>query len=117
MVILNIKRGDIFLVNFNPVRGSEQGSIRPALIIQNNLGNKYSPLTIVAPITSRNFTKQFQTNVFVSEVDSKLKKASNVLLNQIRTIDKSRLIKRIGFLDEYLMKKVDMAIKISLDLD
>lgn len=105
------------LVDLECIKGSEQGGIRPCLIIQNDEGNKYSPLTIIAPITSKMFTREFPTNVFVSKEDSRLEKDSNILLNQIRTIDKRRLIKKLGSLDIGLMKKVDMAIKISLDLD
>jgi len=111
-----LKRGDIFLANLEPVKGSEQGGIRPVLIVQNNISNKYSPVTIVAAITSKIFKKEFPTNVFLSKKDSKLDKDSNILLNQIRTIDVSRLTRKISSLDEYLMKKVDLAIKISMDL-
>ena len=77
----------------DPVVGSEQGRIRPALVIQNDLLNKLSPLTIVAPITSRIYSKEFPTNVFLSKKDSQLDKDSTILLNQLRTIDTSRLIK------------------------
>ena len=115
--MVEIKRGDVFLANLEPIKGSEQGGVRPCLIIQNDYGNKYSPLTIVAPLTSKEFDKEFLTNVFLSKKDSKLDKDSTVLLNQIRTVDKSRLIKKINSLDKHLMKKVDLAIKISLDLN
>jgi len=111
-----IKRGEIFLANLEPIRGSEQGGIRPVLIIQNNISNENSPVTIMAAITSKIFSKEFPTNVFLSKSDSKLDKDSTVLLNQIRTIDKSRLIKKIGHLDQELMKEVDLAIEISLGL-
>jgi mRNA interferase MazF len=111
-----IKRGEIFLADLEPIKGSEQGGIRPVLVIQNNTSNKYSPVTIIAAITSKVFEKEFPTNVFLLKRDSKLDKDSTILLNQIRTIDKSRLIKKISALDEYLMKKVDLAVKISLDL-
>lgn len=114
---MEIRRGDIFLVNFNPVVGSEQGRIRPALIIQNNLSNKNSPLTIVAPITSKVYTKEFPTNVEITKEESGLNVNSTILLNQIRTIDKRRIVKKISFLDNGLMKKVDLAIKISLNLN
>ncbi len=115
--MVEIKRGDIFLANLEPVEGSEQGGIRPVLIIQNDLSNKYSPVTIVASLTSKKFTKEFPTNVFLSKKDSKLNNDSTILLNQIRTIDKSRIIKKISSLDFYLMNKVNLAIKISLALD
>jgi len=112
-----IKRGEIFLANLEPVKGSEQGGIRPVLIIQNDKSNIYSPVTIVAAITSRIFSKEFPTNVFVSIEDSSLDKDSTILLNQIRTIDKSRLIKKVGSLDSYIMRRVNKALKISLALD
>lgn len=114
---MEIKRGDIVLVDLEPVIGSEQGGIRPCLIIQNNLGNLYSPTTIIAPITSKIFSKEFSTNVFLSKKDSKLEKESTILLNQIKTIDKSRIIKRISILDIEIMNRIDLAIKISLGLD
>jgi len=115
--MVKIKRGDIFLINLEPVKGSEQGGIRPCLIIQNNYGNKYSPLTIIAPITSKHFTKEFPTNVFLEKKESKLNRDSTILLNQIRTIDKKRLIKKISSLNEHLIRSVDLALKISLGFD
>jgi mRNA interferase MazF len=114
---MEIKKSDIVLVDLEPICGSEQGGIRPCLILQNNLGNKFSPLTIVAPFTSKKFIKQFPTNVFVTKKESKLDKDSTILLNQIRTIDKTRIKKRISALDNFLMNKVDLAIKISLGLE
>jgi len=115
--MVEIKRGDIILVNLEPVKESEQGGIRPCLIIQNDAGNKYSPLTIIAPLTSKEFTKEFPTNVFISKKDSKLDKNSNILLNQTRTIDKSRIRKKISNLDHLIMRKVDFAMKVSLGLN
>ena len=112
-----IKRGDIFLTNLEPVVGSEQGGIRPVLIIQNDKSNTYSPVIIVAAITSKIFSKEFPTNVLVSKEDSGLDKDSTILLNQMRTIDKSRLLKKAGSLDSYIMRKVNKALKISLALD
>ncbi len=111
-----IKRGDIVLVNLEPVKGSEQGGIRPCLIIQNDKGNQYSPLTIIAPLTSKKFTKEYPTNVFLLKNESGLDKDSTILLNQIKTIDKSRMMRKISSLSSFLMSQVDMAIKISLDL-
>jgi len=111
-----IKRGNIFLANLEPIKGSEQGGIRPVLIIQNDISNKYSPVVIIAAITSKMFDKKFPTNVFVSKKDSKLDRDSNILLNQIRTIDNSRLIKRIGSLDNFIMNQVDKSLKVSLSL-
>ena len=113
---MEFKRGDIVLVNLDQVLGSEEGKTRPALVIQNDLGNKYSPTTIVAPITSKKFSKEFPTNVQITAKDSGLEKESTILLNQIRTIDKSRIIKRLDKLNEQIIEKVDLAIKISLDL-
>jgi mRNA interferase MazF len=114
---MQIKRGEILIIDFEPVKGSEQGRIRPALVIQNNISNENSPTTIVAPITSRVYTKEFPTNVFIQKSISKLDKNSTILLNQIRTIDKSRIIKRISKLDYETMQKVDLAIKVSLGLN
>ena len=117
IIKMELKLGDVLLVNFEPVKGSEQGRIRPALVIQNNLLNKFSPLTIVAPITSKVYDKEYPTNVFISKEDSALNQDSNVLLNQIRTIDKKRIIKKLGVLDIFVMNKVNLAIKICLSLD
>ncbi|MEK6927687.1 MAG: type II toxin-antitoxin system PemK/MazF family toxin [Nanoarchaeota archaeon] len=114
---MEIKRGDILIVNFEPVQGSEQGNIRPAVVIQNNEGNIYSPLTIVAPITSKKFLKNYPTNVFISRNDSGLDKDSTILLNQIRTIDKSRILHKVSILNNFVMNEVDMAIKVSLELE
>lgn len=113
---MEIKRGDIFLVDCEPVKGSEQGGVRPCLIIQNDLGNKYSPLTIIAPITSKKFTKNYLTNVFLKKEDAGLDKESTIMLNQIRTIDKKRIVKKIGKLNSFIMEEVNNALKISLDL-
>jgi mRNA interferase MazF len=115
--MVDVKRGDIIIVDLKHVRGSEQGGIRPSIVIQNDIGNKYSPLTIIAPITSKVFSREYPTNVFISKQDSKLDKDSTILLNQIRTIDKSRVIKKISSLSNFIIKKVDLAIKVSLDLD
>jgi len=114
---MRIRRGDIIIADFEPVRGSEQGGIRPALIIQNDTGNFYSPTIIVAAVTSKKFNKNFPTNIFLSKKDSKLPKDSIIMLNQIRTIDRSRIKKRISRLNPYLMFQVDLAIKISLGLE
>lgn len=112
-----IKRGEIFLANLEPIKGSEQGGIRPVLIIQNDISNKHSPVTIIAAITSKIFEKEFPTNVFVSKKDSGLDKDSTIMLNQIRTIDNIRLIKKVGVLDNFIMNRVDKSLKVSLSLD
>jgi mRNA interferase MazF len=115
--MVTIQRGDIFLTNLEPVKGSEQGGVRPVLILQNDIMNRNSPVTIIASITSKVFTKEFPTNVFVTNEESGLDKDSTIVLNQIRTIDKQRLIKKISSLDNFNMKRVEMALKISLGLD
>ena len=114
---MEIKRGDIVLAGLEPVKGSEQGGVRPVLIIQNDEGNKFSPTTVIAPITSKEFTKEFPTNVRISKEESRLNNDSTIMFNQIRTIDKSRIIKKISSLDIYSMNKVDKAIKVSLAID
>jgi len=113
----DIKRGDIFLANLEPIKGSEQGGIRPVLIIQNDVFNLYSPTTIIAPFTSKIPSKKYFTSLLISKEELKMKKDSTILLNQIRTIDKKRIIKKIGELDKFLMNQVNKAIKISLELD
>lgn len=115
-MVKEIKRGDIVILNFDPSIGSEQGNVRPAIVLQNNISNKYSRTTIVAPLTSKIFKKDYPTNVFISKEISKLKKGSNVLLNQIKTIDKSRINKKVSSLDSSIMMKIDLAIKVSLGL-
>ena len=109
-------RGDIFLVDLNPVKGSEQGGTRPCVIIQNNLGNKHSSVTIIACITSNLARKDYPTNVFVSAKEAGLDYDSLVMLNQIRTVDQTRLIKKLGVIPEAKMLEVDIALTISLDL-
>jgi mRNA interferase MazF len=110
-----IRRGDIFTVDLEPVRGSEQGKVRPALIIQNDIGNQYSPTVIVAAITSGERVR-FDVNVAVKSPEGGLTKDSIVLLNQIRTIDRSRLNRYWGRLGANTMDQVDEALKISLGL-
>ena len=114
--MVKIERGDIFLTNLEPVLGKEQGGIRPVLIIQNDISNQYSPVVIIAAITSKVYEKEFPTNVFIRKDESKLDKDSTIMLNQIRTIDKIRLVKKIDSLDSHTLNKVDQALKISLDL-
>ncbi|MCD8089229.1 MAG: type II toxin-antitoxin system PemK/MazF family toxin [Clostridiales bacterium] len=113
---MTVKRGDIFYADLSPVIGSEQGGIRPVLVIQNDIGNRYSPTVIIAAITSHINKAKLPTHI---EADSKkysLIKDSVVLLEQIRTIDKKRLREKIGHLDRGLMTKVDKALLISLGL-
>ena len=108
------KRGEIWLVDFNPVRGSEQKGLRPALILQNDTGNEYAATTIVAAITTT--IKLYPVTVLLKERSANLKKDSTVNLAQILTIDKNRLKKKLGSLDNDLMKKIDRALCVSLDL-
>ncbi len=110
------KRGEIYYANLDPVVGSEQGSRRPVLIIQNDIGNQYSPTTIIAAITSQLSAKIYPTEVRVKTGSGGLNKDSAVLLNQAKTIDKSRLENHLGVLSPAAMRKVDEAIKISLGL-
>jgi len=117
MGLVNIKRGEIVIADLDPVTGNEQGKTRPVLIIQNDISNNYSPVTIIAAITSKIYEKEFPTNVFLTKKDSGLDKDSTIMLNQIRTIDKIRISNRISRLDNSIMKKVDLAIKVSLGLD
>ncbi|MBC7335161.1 MAG: type II toxin-antitoxin system PemK/MazF family toxin [Clostridia bacterium] len=111
-----VRRGDIFYAQLNPVVGSEQGGTRPVLIIQNDIGNQYSPTTIIAAITSQINKAKLPTHVEISAEKSGLERDSVILLEQIRTIDKSRLKQKVAFLDEETMTKVNRAIEISLGL-
>ncbi len=111
-----LKRGDIYLVNFDPTLGSEVQKTRPALILQNDTANQYSPITIVAALTSKFDDNIYPTEVFIKSPEGGLGIDSVILLNQIRSIDKQRLVKRIGKLDSVTMIQVDYAIQISLGL-
>ncbi|MBS3169914.1 type II toxin-antitoxin system PemK/MazF family toxin [Candidatus Woesearchaeota archaeon] len=111
-----IKRGDIWTVSLDPTIGHEIKKLRPAIIIQNDIGNKYSPMTIIAPITSQHTEKVFPIEVLITKENAEIEKTSKVLLNQIRAVDKERLIKRIGRLDEETVEKVNEALKVSLGL-
>lgn len=111
-----VRRGDIFYANLNPVIGSEQGGLRPVLILQNDIGNTYSPTTIVAAITSRIKRAKLPTHIELKSNRYQLEKDSVILLEQLRTIDKQRLKERIGHLDEEIMAKVNIALEISLSL-
>jgi mRNA interferase MazF len=111
---MDVRRGEIYLVSLDPTVGSEIKKTRPALIIQNDVGNKYSPLTIVAPITSTPRTKKYPTEVNITARESGLDSDSTVLLNQIRTVDKSRVVQKLGALSQAKMGEVDEAIRISL---
>ncbi|MDD2421681.1 MAG: type II toxin-antitoxin system PemK/MazF family toxin [Heliobacteriaceae bacterium] len=111
-----IHRGEVYYAELNPVVGSEQGGTRPVLIVQNDIGNQYSPTTIVAAITSQISKAKLPTHVEVSARRSGLDRDSVILLEQIRTIDKTRLREKIGGLDEEIMDRVARALEISLGL-
>lgn len=111
-----IKRGDIFYADLSPVIGSEQGGIRPVLIIQNDVGNKYSPTIIAAAITSQLEKSKLPTHIELAGKDYGLAKDSVILLEQIRTIDRQRLMEKIGHLSEAEMETVNNAISISFGL-
>ena len=113
---MNIRRGDIFYADLSPVIGSEQGGLRPVLIVQNDVGNKYSPTVIAAAITSKQTKAKLPTHIDISGPDSGLTKDSVVLLEQIRTIDKTRLKEKMGHLDDGTMDNVDSAIQISFGI-
>lgn len=111
-----IKRGDIYYADLSPVIGSEQGGIRPVLIIQNDVGNKYSPTVIAAAITSQREKTNLPTHIKVEAQDCGLAKDSIVLLEQVRTIDKKRLREKMGTLDIKAMGQVDQALSVSFGL-
>ncbi|WP_455256816.1 type II toxin-antitoxin system PemK/MazF family toxin [Peptoniphilus asaccharolyticus] len=111
-----IKRGDIFYADLSPVIGSEQGGVRPVVVIQNDIGNKYSPTTIVAAITSQLNKAKLPTHVNVDAKGVPLPKNSVILLEQIRTIDKKRLREKIGKFNEDVMGEIDRAMSVSLSI-
>lgn len=111
-----VKRGDIYYADLSPVVGSEQGGMRPVLIVQNDTGNRHSPTVIAAAITSQTGKARLPTHIEISAQSYGLSRDSVVLLEQIRTIDKSRLRERMGKLDEKAMNQVDNAIAVSFGL-
>lgn len=113
---MDIKRGYIFYAELSPVVGSEQGGVRPVLIVQNDVGNRYSPTVIVSAITSQIDKAKLPTHVEVKAKDYRLEKNSVILLEQLRTIDKQRLQKKLTELDGKIMSKVNESLKISLGL-
>ena len=114
--MISVKRGDIYYADLSPVVGSEQGGVRPVLIIQNDVGNKYSPTVIAAAITSRMGKTKLPTHIDVFAERAGLARDSVVLLEQLRTLDKRRLKERLGHLDEGIMSEIDNAIAVSLGL-
>ena len=113
---MSVKRGDIYYADLSPVVGSEQGGLRPVLIIQNDVGNRYSPTVIAAAITSRMGKNRLPTHIDIHADKVGLAKDSVVLLEQIRTLDKRRLKEKMGHLDDRLMSEVNTAIAVSFGL-
>ena len=112
-----VRRGDIYYADLSPVVGSEQGGLRPVLLVQNDTGNRHSPTVIAAAITSQVGKARLPTHIAIHAPDSGLTRDSVILLEQIRTLDKSRLRERMGKLDGAIMDKVDGAIAVSFGLD
>ena len=109
-----VRKGEIYYADLSPVVGSEQGGIRPVVILQNDKGNHYSPTTIVAAVTSRRKKKYLPTHIQINV--PQMKRKSVVMLEQVRTIDKSRLLEYIGKVDGSTMQKIDKAVKISFEV-
>ncbi len=114
---MSVKRGDIYYADLSPVVGSEQGGVRPVLIVQNDVGNKYSPTVIAAAITSKREKNKLPTHIEVDGAECGLAKDSVVLLEQIRTIDKKRLKEKTGRLDINSMQQIDRALSVSFGLE
>ena len=114
---MEIRRGDMFYADLSPVVGSEQGGIRPVLIIQNDVGNKHSPTVIAAAITSQTDKTKLPTHIEISSQNNGLKSDSVVLAEQIRTIDKSRLKEKIGHIDDEVILQVNNALGVSFGLE
>jgi len=114
---VTVKRGDIYYADLSPVVGSEQGGIRPVLIVQNDVGNRYSPTVIAAAITSQKDKSKLPTHIELSSQSCGLSRDSIVLLEQIRTIDKRRLKEHMGRLDETSMNKINHALEVSFGLN
>ena len=113
---MNIKRGEIYYADLSPVVGSEQGGVRPVLIVQNDVGNRYSPTVIAAAITSQHEKSKLPTHIDISAECCGLAKDSIVLLEQVRTIDKQRLKEKMGHIDNKTMSMVNKAISVSFGL-
>ena len=111
-----VKRGEIYYADLSPVIGSEQGGVRPVLIVQNDVGNKFSPTVIAAAITSQRFKTNLPTHIRVDADNCGLAKDSIVLLEQVRTIDKKRLREKMGILGKQDMNKIDKALSVSFGL-
>lgn len=114
---MNVRKGDIYFADLSPVVGSEQGGVRPVLVVQNDVGNRFSPTIIVAAVTSQTNKAKLPTHVPVQADGSGLSRDSVVLLEQLRTIDKKRLREHIGCIGEALIENVDHALSISLGIE
>ena len=114
---MSIKKGDLYFADLSPVVGSEQGGVRPVLVVQNDVGNKYSPTIIVAAVTSQINKAKMPTHIEISAETYGLVKDSVILMEQIRTIDKKRLKEKIGHADEELMQRVNKALSVSFALE
>lgn len=113
---MNVRRGDIFYADLSPVVGSEQGGVRPVLVVQNDIGNRYSPTVIAAAITSKINKAKLPTHIELDAQSYGLVKDSIVMMEQIRTIDKKRLKEKIGHLDSGVMQRVDDALNVSFGI-
>ena len=114
---MTVKRGEIYYADLSPVVGSEQGGVRPVLIVQNDTGNRHSPTVICAAITSKLNKAKLPTHIELSAGKYDMVKDSVILLEQLRTIDKKRLKDKVCHLDASILEKIDSALKISLELD
>ena len=113
---MTVKRGDIYYADLSPVVGSEQGGVRPVLIVQNDVGNKFSPTVIAAAITSQKYKTNLPTHIQVNADECGLARDSIVLLEQVRTLDKKRLKERMGSLADEDMDRIDQALSVSFGL-
>ncbi|SDC17170.1 mRNA interferase MazF [Pelagirhabdus alkalitolerans] len=113
---MKVKRGEVYFADLSPVVGSEQGGVRPVLVIQNNIGNRFSPTVIVAAITAQIEKAKLPTHVEIEALEYGFERDSVILLEQIRTIDKQRLTDKITQLDDTMMEKIDAGLEISLGL-
>ena len=113
---MSVRRGDIYYADLSPVIGSEQGGLRPVLIVQNDVGNKYSPTVIAAAITSKMEKNKLPTHIDIPGYEAGLSKDSVILLEQVRTIDKQRLKEKMGSLDTSSMSRIDQALSVSFGL-
>jgi mRNA interferase MazF len=118
MAFLNIRRGDIVYADLNPTFGSEQGGTRPVLVVQNNLGNQKSPTTIIAPITKSQTKAVIPTHLHIGKAGGCLREESMVLFEQVRTIDKERIKRKLGHLNDALFKdKIDECLEVSVGIN